>query len=287
MPMERIKLNNGMSIPPVGLGTYLIKPEPCEAAVLHALTHGYDLIDTANIYLNERAVGRAIKASGRKREELFITSKIWPADFSKKKVGKAVDETLKRLGLDYLDLLILHQPAGKFVEAYRALEEEVDKGRIKAIGLSNFYDKDLKKILSICRIKPVLLTLECHPYGQNKELKRYLDEQGILLQSWFPLGQGDPKLVGEPIFQELAKKYGKTPHQIILKWHVQSGFCVIPGSKTPPHIDDNIALFDFELTEEEMEAIAALDKKKRYYNFPRWAVRLFIPMIRFNYDKQP
>lgn len=285
--MERIKLNNGQTIPPLGLGTYLIKPEPCEKAVLHALTHGYDLIDTANIYLNEKAVGRAIKASGRKREELFITSKIWPKDFRKKKIHLALDATLRRLDLDYLDLLILHQPAGRFVEAYKALEEEVDKGRIKAIGLSNFYGKDLQKILDVCRIKPVLLTVECHPYGQNKELKRFLDERGILLQSWFPLGQGDPKLVGEQVFLDLAKKYGKTPHQIILKWHVQSGFCVIPGSKTPSHIDDNINIFDFFLTEEEMNRIAALDKKKRYYNFPRWAVRMFMPLIRLNYEKQP
>lgn len=285
--MERIKLNNGMTIPPVGLGTYTIKPEPCERAVFHALTHGYDLIDTANIYLNERAVGRAIKASGRPREELFITSKIWPKDFHKSKVTKAVDATLERLGLDYIDLLILHQPAGKFMEAYHALEEEVDKGRVKAIGLSNFYGKDLDRVLSECRIKPVLLTVECHPYGQNRALKQYLDERGILLQSWFPLGQGDPKLVGEEVFQDLARKYGKSPQQIILKWHVQSGFCVIPGSKTPSHIDDNIALFDFSLAPEEMERIGKLDRNKRYYNFPRWAVRLFMPMIRLNYDKQP
>ena len=285
--MQRIPLNNGMSIPPVGLGTYLIKPEPCEKAVLHALTHGYDLIDTANIYMNERAVGRAIKASGRNREELFVTSKIWPKDFRRKKITKAVDGTLRRLGLDYVDLLILHQPAGKFVEAYQALEEEVEKGRVKAIGLSNFYGKDLEKILSICRIKPVLLTVECHPYGQNRELKRYLDERGILLQSWFPLGQGDPKLVAEEVFQDLAKKYGKTPHQIILKWHVQSGFCVIPGSKTPSHIDQNIDLFDFELTEEEMKRIESLNREKRYLNFPRWAVRMFMPLVRMNYEKQP
>ena len=284
--MDRIKLNNGMSIPSVGLGTYTIKPEPCEKAVLHALTHGYDLIDTANIYMNERAVGRAIKSSGRDRKELFITSKIWPKDFRREKVAKAVDGTLRRLGLDYVDLLILHQPAGRFIEAYHALEEEVDKGRVKAIGLSNFYGKDLQKVLDVCRIKPVLLTVECHPYGQNRELKRFLDEQGILLQSWFPLGQGDPKLVGEETFLQLGEKYGKTPQQIILKWHVQSGFCVIPGSKTPSHIDDNIALFDFELTEEEMKQIQALDRNKRYYNFPRWAVRLFMPLIRMNYDKQ-
>ena len=285
--MEHLKLNNGGTIPAVGLGTYTIKPEPCEKAVLHALTHGYDLIDTANIYMNERAVGRAIKASGRKREELFVTSKIWPKDFKRKKITKAVDATLNRLGLDYLDLLILHQPASKFVEAYHALEEEVDRGRIKAIGLSNFYGKDLKKILDTCRIKPVLMTVECHPYGQNKELKTFLDKEGIVLQSWFPLGQGDPKMANEEVFLRLAKKYGRSPQQIILKWHVQSGFCVIPGSKTPSHIDENIRLFDFELTEDEMAEIAKLDRNKRYYNFPRWAVRLFIPMIRMNYDKQP
>lgn len=285
--MKTIELNNGMTIPAIGLGTYLIQPEPCEKAVLHALTHGYDLIDTANIYMNEKAVGRAIKASKRDRKELFITSKIWPVDFKKERIHKAVDKTLERLGLDYIDLLILHQPAGKFVEAYQELEKEVENGRLKAIGLSNFYDKDLYKILEICKIKPVLLTVECHPYGQNKELKAFLDKEGILLQSWFPLGQGDPKMSQEPIFLELAKKYGRSPQQIILKWHVQSGFCVIPGSKTPSHIEENINLFDFDLTDEEMEAISKLDKKKRYYNFPRWAVRAFIPLVRRNYEKQP
>ena len=284
--MEYVTLNNGMKMPRVGLGTYLIKPEPCEKGVLHALTHGYDLIDSANIYMNERAVGRSIKASGRNREELFITSKIWPSDFKYAKAKKAIDATLNRLGLDYLDLLILHQPAGRYLEAYRALEEAVEEGKIRSIGLSNFYGKDLDKVLANAKIKPVLLTVECHPYCQQKELKARLDKEGILLQSWFPLGQGDKNLAAEPVFNELAKKYNKSPQQIILKWHVQSGFGVIPGSKTPSHIDDNINLFDFELTEDEMNRIRALDKNKKYLGLPNFFVKAFIPLLRLNYEKQ-
>ena len=284
--MENVILNNGMKMPRLGLGTFMIKPEPCEKAVLHALTHGYDLIDTANIYMNERAVGRAIKASGRKREELFITSKIWPSDFKAKRIHKAIDSMLARLDLDYVDLLILHQPAGKYLEAYAELEKEVEQGRVKAIGLSNFYGKDLNKVLAKAKIKPVLLTVECHPYCQQKELKAFLDERNILLQSWFPLGQGDANLASEPIFLRLAEKYKKSPQQIILRWHIQSGFGVIPGSKTPSHIDDNINITDFEFTPEEMEEISKLDKKKKYLGIPVWAAKLFMPMIRMKYDKQ-
>ena len=276
-----------MKMPQIGLGTFMIKPEPCQNAVTYALTHGYDLIDTANLYMNEKAVGRAIKASKRKREELFITSKIWPNNFKAKKIHQAVDGTLRRLGLDYIDLLILHQPAGKYMEAYAELEKEVENGRVKAIGLSNFYGKDLEKVLRQCKIKPVLLTVECHPYAQQKELKERLDKENILLQSWFPLGQGDPKLAQEPLFLELAGKYKKTPQQIILKWHIASGYGVIPGSKTPSHIDENIDLFDFDFTDEEMKRIGELDRHKKYLSVPNWLMKLFVPLFRQNYDKQP
>ena len=285
--MNIITLNNGMKMPQVGLGTYLIKPEPCEKAVEYALTHGYDLIDTANFYMNEKAVARGIKNSGRKREELFITSKIWPSDFKYAKCKKAIDATLARLGLDYIDLLILHQPAGKYLEAYKAFEEAVDEGKVKAIGLSNFYGKDLDKVLKNARIKPVLLTVECNPYCQQRELKQLLDKEGILLQSWFPLCQGKQGLQEEPIFVKLAEKYKKSPAQIILRWHVQSGYGVIPGSKTPSHIDENIALFDFELTEDEMKEIQRLDGYMRRMPVSNWFVKKIIPLLRVNPDKQP
>jgi len=284
--MNYITLNNGVVMPQLGLGTYLVKPEPCEKAVLHALTHGYDLIDTANIYMNEAAVGRAISRCGRAREELFITSKIWPSDFKASRIHKALDGTLMRLHLDYIDLIIIHQPAGKYLEAYKELEDEVRTGRVKSIGLSNFYGKDLRRVLDNCTIKPVLLTVECHPYCQQRELAEFLRKENILLQSWFPLGQGDADMAAEPIFNELAKKYSKSPQQIILKWHTQMGYGVIPGSKTPSHIDDNIAIFDFALTDDEMGQIAALDKNKPYIKIPAWILKTVMPLMRINYDKQ-
>ena len=170
----------------------------------------------------------------------------------------------------------------------RAILEDAQKaGKVRAIGLSNFYGKDLEKVLSQCKIKPVLLTVECHPYAQQKELKERLDKENILLQSWFPLGQGDPKLAHEPLFLELADKYKKTPQQIILKWHIQSGYGVIPGSKTPSHIDENIDLFDFDFTDEEMRRIGELDRHKKYLSVPDWLMKLFVPLFRQNYDKQP
>ena len=260
--MEYATLNNGLKMPMAGIGTFLLSPDEAEASVLAALEDGYRLIDTANAYVNEKAVGRAMKKSGLKREEIFLETKLWPSFYEQE---DAVEKTLQRLDTDYIDLLLIHQPAGNYVAGYRQMEKAYKEGKVKAIGLSNFNQGQIEEILGLCQVKPAVLQTEVHPYFQEQELKKFLSKEGMVIQAWYPLGHGDKALLEEPLFTELAKKYGKTNAQIILRWHIQDGNIVIPGSKNPAHIQDNFDLFDFSLTEEEMAKIAALDKNTRYY----------------------
>ena len=260
--MEFATLNNGLKMPMAGIGTFLLSPDEAEASVLAALEDGYRLIDTANAYVNEKAVGRAMKKSGLKREEIFLETKLWPSFYED---DNAVDKTLERLGTDTIDLLLIHQPAGNYVAGYRQMEKAYEEGKVKAIGLSNFNQGQIEEILGLCEVKPAVLQTEVHPYFQEQELKKFLSKEGMVIQAWYPLGHGDKALLEEPLFTELGKKYGKTNAQIILRWHIQDGNIVIPGSKNPAHIQDNFDLFDFSLTEEEMAKIAALDKNTRYY----------------------
>lgn len=260
--MEFATLNNGLNMPMAGIGTFLLTPDEAEASVLAALEGGYRLIDTANAYVNEKAVGRAMKKSGLKREEIFLETKLWPSFYED---DNAVDKTLERLGTDTIDLLLIHQPAGNYVAGYRQMEKAYKEGKVKSIGLSNFNQEQIEEILDLCEVKPAVLQTEVHPYFQEQELKQFLSQEGMVIQAWYPLGHGDKALLEEPLFTELGKKYGKTNAQIILRWHIQDGNIVIPGSKNPAHIKDNFDLFDFSLTEEEMEKIAALDKNTRYY----------------------
>lgn len=260
--MEFATLNNGLKMPMAGIGTFLLSPDEAEASVLAALEDGYRLIDTANAYVNEKAVGRAMKKSGLKREEIFLETKLWPSFYED---DNAVDKTLERLGTEYIDLLLIHQPAGNYVAGYRQMEKAYKEGKVKAIGLSNFNQAQMEEILGLCQVKPAVLQTEVHPYFQEQELKSFLSKEGMVIQAWYPLGHGDKALLEEPLFTKLGKKYGKTNAQIILRWHIQDGNIVIPGSKNPAHIKDNFDLFDFSLTEEEMAKIAALDKNTRYY----------------------
>lgn len=260
--MEFATLNNGLNMHMAGIGTFLLTPDEAEASVLAALEDGYRLIDTANAYVNEKAVGRAMKKSGLKREEIFLETKLWPSFYED---DNAVDKTLERLGTDTIDLLLIHQPAGNYVAGYRQMEKAYQEGKVKAIGLSNFNQAQIEEILGLCEVKPAVLQTEVHPYFQEQELKQFLSQEGMVIQAWYPLGHGDKALLEEPLFTELGKKYGKTNAQIILRWHIQDGNIVIPGSKNPAHIKDNFDLFDFSFTEEEMEKIAALDKNTRYY----------------------
>ncbi len=282
--MESLKMNNGLTIPQFGIGVFRLSPEEAEFAVKTALANGYRHIDTANFYMNERAVGRGIKASGLKREEIFLTSKVFPGYY--KKIPEVVEATLKRLDTPYLDLFLLHQPYGDIKKAWLDLEEMVRQGKIKSIGVSNFPAKLVDKMMEYATIKPVVNQVECHPYYAQDELRAHHDKLGIKLEAWYPLGSMNKKLINEPLWEELAKKYGKSKVQIILRWHIQKGNIVIPGSKNEAHIKSNIDIFDFALTEEEMAKIAKLDKHKKFLPIPRWLGSLFLPLIRMNFDKQ-
>ena len=274
--MKYATLNNGLKMPMAGIGTFLLSPDEAEASVLAALEDGYRLIDTANAYVNEKAVGRAMKKSGLKREVIFLETKLWPSFYEDE---DAVDKTLERLGTDYIDLLLIHQPAGNYVAGYRQMEKAYKEGKVRAIGLSNFNQGQIEEILSLCEVKPAVLQTEVHPYFQERELKKFLEREGVVIQAWYPLGHGDKALLEEPLFAELAKKYGKTNAQVILRWHIQAGNIVIPGSKNPAHIKDNFDLFDFSLTEEEMAKIAALDKDTRYYTSTPEMLRRYVEMV--------
>lgn len=260
--MGYFTLNNGLKCPVTGIGTYLLAPADAENSVREALKMGCRLIDTANVYVNERAVGRGMKDSGVKREDIFLSTKLWPTEYEN---PDAVDETLARLGVEYVDLLYIHQPAGNWLAGYRQLEKAYKEGKAKAIGISNFEGKYIEELQNKWEIIPQFIQVEAHPYFTQKELRNTLDQYGIRLMSWYPLGHGDKSLMEEPVFTALGKKYGKSPAQVILRWHIQTGFAVIPGSKNVNHIRDNLDIFDFSLTDEEMAEIAKLDKGKRYY----------------------
>ncbi len=274
--MKYAILNNGVKMPMAGIGTFLLSPDEAENSVLAALQDGYRLIDTANAYVNEKAVGRAMKKSGIVREGIFLETKLWPSFYEQE---DAVEKTLERLDTDYIDLLLIHQPAGNYIAGYRLMEKAYKEGKVKAIGLSNFTKEQVQEILDICEVKPSVLQTEVHPYYQENELKEFLDKEDIKIQAWYPLGHGDAALLKEEIFTELGEKYHKSNAQIILRWHIQTGNIVIPGSKNPDHIRDNFDLFDFELTDEEMQKIGSLDKNTRYYTSTPELLQRYATMV--------
>lgn len=261
--MIEFTLSNGVKMPSVGLGTFLMQPDKAEQAVYDALKMGYRMVDTANGYLNERAVGRGIKKSGVPRKEIFLATKLWPTVYEN---PGAVDKCLELLDTDYIDLLYIHQPSGNYLAGYKLLEAACKAGKVKAIGISNFHDEKLEDLLAHAEIKPHVIQLERHPYYTDTKTMDRLKEYGTRMVAWYPLGHGDKALLNEPVFTEPAKKYGKSNAQIILRWHVQRGTTVIPGSTNPDHIKANADIFDFELMADEMAAIEKINKNVRYYN---------------------
>lgn len=264
--MEEITLYNGVKVPVLGLGTFMISPEDAERSVYTALKGGYRMIDTANAYLNEEAVGkglaRAIREGIVSREEVFLSTKLWPTLYESE---TAVDETLERLGVDHVDLLFIHQPAGKFIAGYWQLEKAYREGKARSLGISNMYGEKLEHLLAEAEVKPHVVQLEAHPYCTERSYMNHMAEYGTKLMGWYPLGHGDAGLMQEPTIVSLGDKYHKSGAQIILRWHTQMGFITIPGSKNPDHIRDNFNIFDFRLTDSEMQEIAKLDGTKKYY----------------------
>ena len=265
--MEYVTLNNGIKMPMMGIGTFLLSPDEAESSVISALECGYRLIDTANAYVNERAVGRGMKRSGLKREEIFLETKLWPSFYEQ---DNAVAKTLERLDTDYIDLLYVHQPVGDFVGAWHDMEKAVAMGKVRALGISNFdaNDEVFEKIMAESRVKPAVLQIECHPYAQRLAMREKVKPYGIHITCWFPLGgaMSNGALLKDPTIMQIAEAHGKTPAQVILRWHMQEGFSAIPGASNPDYIEENIAIFDFELTDGEMEQMRALDKEQRFFN---------------------
>lgn len=265
-----IKLNNGIDIPALGFGVWQMEDlQECENAVVKAIQTGYRMIDTASIYLNETAVGNAVIKSGVNRDELFITSKVWVQDHGYEKTKRAFQRTLDRLQMDYLDMYLIHWPYGDFPGAWKALEELYHEGKIKAIGVCNFTIEKLEELKANSNIIPVINQIELHPIFQQKELQAYNKQNNIITQPWSPLGNGNSGLLSNEKLKNIADKYNKTVAQVILRWHLQEGFCVIPKSVTPSRIEENFNVFDFQLTEDEMNMVRSLDTGKRLFFDPK------------------
>lgn len=257
-------------IPQLGYGVWKVPNEEAESAVKQALEVGYRLIDTAKIYGNEQGVGKALATSDVPREELFITTKVWNADQGYENTLKAFDESLEKLGLDYVDLYLIHWPTPKFdtyVETYKALETIYKDGRAKAIGVCNFDVEHLQRIMDECEVVPAVNQVECHPYLQQTELKQFCKEHNIVLEAYSPLMNGT-KVLEDPVIQAIAEQYGKTPAQIILRWHLQTDVVVIPKTVTPARMSENVNVFDFELSSADMAKIAELDRNERHNAVP-------------------
>ncbi|WP_308216634.1 aldo/keto reductase [Pseudalkalibacillus decolorationis] len=263
--MQFVTLNNGLKMPQLGFGVWQVEEEDAISVVKKALEVGYRSIDTAAIYGNERGVGEALKQSSVPRDELFITTKVWNTDQGYENTLKAFDESLEKLGLDYVDLYLVHWPTpeyDEYVETYKALEKLYHDGRVKAIGVCNFDQDHLQRLLDECEITPVLNQIECHPFLAQQELKHFGGKNDIYVEAWSPLMQGGEVLKNDDI-QAIAKDHGKTPAQVIIRWHLQNETIVIPKSVTPSRIEENFDVFDFELNQKEMEKIDSLDRNER------------------------
>lgn len=278
--MEYITLNNGVKMPILGYGVYQVTKDECERCVLDALRAGYRSIDTAQSYFNEEEVGSAIEKSGVPREEIFLTTKVWVEHYGYEETKKSVEESMKKLQTDYLDLVLLHQPFADAYGAYRALEEMYVEGKIRAIGISNFYVDRMVDFASFNHIKPMVNQVETHIYNQQKELKEWANKYDVQLEAWAPFGEGRGGTFDNPVIVKLAEKYQKTPAQIMLRWNIQRGIVVIPKSTHRERMEENINVFDFILTDEDMNYISELDKAESSFfshqdpNMVEWFVKM-------------
>ena len=260
--MKTAILNNGIAMPMLGYGTIGQSGNDLIDNIDFALHNGYQLIDTANRYGNEVEVGEGLRKSGLKREDYFLETKLGPTLYEN---DSAIDDTLKRLNTEYIDLMILHHPVNNYIYAYKMLEKAYKQGKLRAIGISNFPVEKIQEIIDQCEITPALMQVEAHPYYPAEKVKPYCDEKKIQLQAWYPLGHGNTDMLSNPVFVRLSEKYGKSTAQIILRWHIQTRFAIVPGSKSHAHIKENAEIFDFTLTEEEMNEIAALNRHEPFY----------------------
>ena len=278
--MQYVTLSNGVKMPQLGYGVYQIGRDECERCVSDALKVGYRHLDTAQSYFNEEQVGAAVKKSGISRGELFITSKVWVEHYGYDECKKSVEESLKKLQTDYIDLMLLHQPFSDYYGAWRALEDLYDEGVLKSIGVSNFYPDRLVDIASFSRIPPMVNQVETHPHNQQTEAHEWMKKYGAIHEAWAPFGEGRGGLFSDSTLQKIGEKYGKTTAQVMLRWHLQRGIVVIPKSTHKERMSENFDVFDFELSEDDMKAIAALDKKQSSFfshqdpNMVEWFVKM-------------
>ena len=280
MEIPILEMNNKLKIPQLGFGVFLIKDnDEAEKCCLEAFKLGYRHIDTAHLYGNEKGVGEAIRKSGIPREQIFLTSKIWQNECGEGVTENAINRMLKRFNLPYIDLLLIHWPVGDYCGAWKDMEKAVEAGKIKSIGLSNFKKKNLDDILKISKIMPVVDQVECHPYDPCDDLRVELDKIHCYIEAWSPIGRGNQELLKEEIFVELGKKYNKTVPQIILRWHIEKGNIIFPKSSNPVHIKENIEIFDFKLTKEEIEKIDGLKRQPIFT--AKWEEKLASIATRF------
>ncbi|MFR1632748.1 MAG: aldo/keto reductase [Oscillospiraceae bacterium] len=278
--MEYVTLSNGVKMPKLGYGVYQVTKDECERCVSDALKVGYRHIDTAQSYFNEEEVGNAIKKSGIPREELFITTKVWIEHYGYEECRKSVIESMRKLQLDYIDLVLLHQPFADYYGAWRALEELYAEGKLRAIGVSNFNPDRLVDICSFSRIKPMVNQVETHPHNQQKAAHEWMNKYGVVHEAWAPFGEGRGGLFTDPVLEKIAAKYGKTTAQVMLRWHIQCGIAVIPKSTHIERMKENFDVFGFTLSDEDMQAIAALDKEQSSFfshtdpNMVEWFVKM-------------
>lgn len=259
-----IQLNSGHNLPVVGLGTYALHGSTCTNAVIAAIQSGYRLIDTASFYGNERDVGEGVRKSGVAREEVFVQTKLYPNQYNH--AAKAIDEALKKLDLGYIDMILLHHPASNDVAAYKAIEKAIQDGKVRTAGISCYYIRKTDSFLPKVSVKPALIQNEIHPYYQDRPVVEHIQNKGIVVQGWYPLGgRGYTEaMLNDPVLREIAAAHRKSVAQVILRWNLQKGVAVIPGSSNPDHIRANISIFDFELTDKDMERIAALNKNEKH-----------------------